>query len=66
MKYLKINSLTWWASATPLTLGLVAATEPIHGLAGAGEVVANLTGGMSPYQLINAGLIGVGLRGALT
>ena len=65
MKYLKPNSLTWWASATPLCLGFVAASEPLHGLIGVTETIANLTGGASPYALVNAGLIGIGLRGAL-
>jgi hypothetical protein len=65
MKYFKPNSLTWWASMVPLLLGVLAAAEPLHGMSGLGDTISNMTGGASPYVLINAGLIGIGVRAAL-
>ena len=66
MKYLKPKSVTWWASAVPLALGIFAAMEPIHGLADWVAVISAATGGLPAYVLINTGLIGIGLRGAMT
>ena len=65
MKYLKPDSLTWWASFVPLVMGVVAATTPLHGVIALEDTVTALTGGISPYVLINTGLIGIGVRGAL-
>lgn len=65
-KYLKLRSLTWWASFTPIALGVFVATEPLHGMTTAIEVIGNMTDHASPYFLINAGLAGIGIRGALT
>jgi hypothetical protein len=65
IKYFKPASVTWWASATPLGLGLLSATEPVHGAVGVTQIIGNMTGGVEPYVLINAGLAGIGLRGAL-
>lgn len=64
MKYIKPKSLTWWASVAPLFAGVFMATEPMHGLS---DVVASLrTGtGLNAPVLINMGLAGIGLRGAL-
>ncbi len=64
-KYWKPTSLTWLASATPLALGVFIATEPMHHLSEAVEAARNMTGGLTPYELINAGLIGIGIRGAI-
>lgn len=65
-KYFKPRSVAWWASATPLILGIVAAVAPV---VPNGETIAvvidNMTGGVEPYILINAGLAGIGLRAAL-
>jgi hypothetical protein len=63
-KYFKPRSLTWWASIAPLAAGLFLATEPIHGLAGMADSIRAGTGMNAPV-LINMGLAGVGLRGAL-
>jgi hypothetical protein len=65
-KYVKPKSMTWWASAFPLFAGVVlAVTSAIPGL----EVIAGIIGGffpgMSAVALINMGLIGIGLRGAV-
>jgi len=65
-KYFKPKSLTWWASVVPLLLGLVIALgplwSPLEPLVAAAQA---LTGNMAPAVLINGGLAGIGLRGAL-
>lgn len=63
-KYFKPKSLTWLASIVPLFLGLFMAGEPIHGLSDLVDVAYNATGMKAPV-LINAGLLGIGVRGAL-
>lgn len=65
MKYFKPKSVTWWASVAPLVAGMIVATEPLHGLTAAVDVINAITGNASPAILINAGLAGIGLRGAL-
>lgn len=65
MKYFKPRSLTWWASVAPLVAGLIVASEPLHELAKLVATIDNMTGGMSAAVMINSGLIGIGLRGAL-
>jgi hypothetical protein len=65
MKYFQPKSLTWWAAFVPLLMGLSAALEPIHTSAAVTQIIDNMTGGASPYVLINAGLAGIGLRGAI-
>lgn len=64
-KYFKPRSLTWWASVTPLLCGLVVASEPIHGAAAFAASITAATGLEAP-ALINLGLAGIGLRGAIT
>jgi len=63
-KYVKPNSVTWWASMVPLVCGLVLATEHMHGLSAISEAIRNGTGMTAP-ALINVGIAGIGLRGAL-
>lgn len=63
-KYVKPKSLTWWASIAPLFAGLFMASVPIHGMAGLADSIGNATGLSAPV-LINMGLAGVGLRGAI-
>jgi len=63
-KYFKPNSLTWWASVVPILAGLFIATEPLHGLSAAVSSVENAFGAPAPV-LINAGLAGIGIRGAV-
>ena len=63
-KYFKPKSLTWWASVTPLFAGVFMAAEPLHGLSGVTDSLRNATGLTAPV-LINMGLAGVGLRGAI-
>lgn len=63
-KYFKPKSLTWWASIAPLAAGVFVATAPMHGFYDVATSVTNATGLTAPV-LINMGLAGVGLRGAL-
>ncbi len=63
-KYIKLNSLTWWASVTPLLAGLFVATEPLHGFAAIASSITTGTGMTAP-MLINLGLVGIGMRGAI-
>jgi hypothetical protein len=65
MKYIKPKSLTWWASIAPILAGAVVATEPLHGLASIVTTINNFTGNMSAAVMVNAGLIGIGVRGAI-
>jgi hypothetical protein len=64
-KYVKPLSLTWLASALPLLAGMFMAFEPVHHLSDWSKAVGLTFGGASPYLLINAGLVGIGLRGAI-
>ena len=65
-KYFKPQSLTWWASFVPLLLGVFMAMGPVHGAYDWIAVIRDMTGGMTSYALINVGIAGIGLRGALT
>lgn len=49
----------------PLIAGVVVAFEPLHGGVAITETINNVTGFLSPAVMINAGLIGIGVRGAL-
>lgn len=64
-KYFKPKSLTWWSSFVPLVAGLTIATLPLHGWAGGVAAINAVTDGMSAAMLINLGLAGIGLRGAI-
>ena len=64
-KYVKPTSLTWVASALPILAGVFVAFEPVHHLADWTRAVSRTFGDTSPYLLINAGLVGIGLRGAV-
>ena len=64
-KYFRPMSLTWHASLMPILAGLFIAFEPVHHLADWVKAVSRIFGDTSPYLLINAGLVGIGLRGAV-
>lgn len=64
-RYFKPNSVTWWASVTPLLIGLFLAFEPVHQLTQWVEIINTMIGHAQPAVLINAGLFGIGLRGAV-
>jgi len=65
MRYVKLTSVSWWGSMVPICLGVFQAALPLHGLDVEAQVIRSMTGGASPYILINAGLVGIGMRGAL-
>lgn len=65
MKYFKPRSLTWWASFLPIFAGATVAALPLHGWVNIVDTINALTGGMSPAVMINAGLVGIGMRGAI-
>ena len=65
MEYIKLKSVTFWASFVPLLLGVVVATEPLHGLTAIVATVNALTGNVAPAVMINAGLLGIGIRRAV-
>tara|TARA_R110000772_G_scaffold79860_3_gene170741 strand:- start:176 stop:376 length:201 start_codon:yes stop_codon:yes gene_type:complete len=65
VKYVKTKSLTWWTSFVPLFLGLLVAALPLHGWQQGVDAINSLTGGLTPSTMINAGLFGIGLRGAV-
>tara|TARA_R110000764_G_scaffold20315_2_gene52249 strand:- start:1063 stop:1269 length:207 start_codon:yes stop_codon:yes gene_type:complete len=65
-KYFKPLSLTWWASFMPLAMGLIVATLPLHGWAAGAETINLMSNNTPSGILINAGLAGIGLRGALS
>lgn len=64
--YIKPVSLTWVASFVPLAAGAIAATEPLHQWTDIVIVINNFSDGLSPYALINIGLLGIGGRAALS
>lgn len=66
MKYLKPRSLTWWTAMVPLIAGLVVALgAAIPDLAPVVAVINAASDGMPAAAMINMGLIGIGLRGAI-
>ena len=66
MKYLKPKSLTWWAGFVPLAAGVIAAlSDVLPALAPARAVIDAMTGHAEPAVLVNAGLVAIGLRGAV-
>ena len=66
MKYVKPKSLSWWASFVPLLGGVVIAlSDVVPSLAPVAQVVRSLAGSMTAAQLVQLGLLGIGLRGAI-
>ncbi|MGB1215856.1 MAG: hypothetical protein ACPG4X_20980 [Pikeienuella sp.] len=65
-KYFKPTSLTWWASVVPIVAGVFIAAEPLHEMTLITQSVQDMFGGATPGMLINAGLAGIGLRGAVS
>lgn len=67
MKYLKPKSLTWWAGLFPLASGIVVSLAAgFPGLQPVADALVALYGGMTPAGMINAGLVAIGLRGAMS
>ena len=66
MKYVKPKSLSWWAAFVPLMSGLIVAlSSALPSLAPVVSVIDAASGGMTAPVLINLGLAGIGLRGAM-
>lgn len=64
-KYFRPKSLTWWVSVIPLIAGLILAVAQAFALAPVVALIATFAPGMSPAMLVGAGLMGIGLRGAI-
>lgn len=64
-KYIRLNSLTWWSAFVPLVAGVIVATAPLHGWTAGVDAIRNVTGGIPAAAMINGGLAGIGIRGAL-
>ena len=65
-KYVRPDSLTWWASLTPLVAGVILAlSAALPTLLPVASIINAASGGLPASVLINTGLIGIGLRGAM-
>ena len=65
-KYFKPLSLTWWASVVPLLAGIILALAPeFDNLRVAAVLIQSVYPSANAAFLINAGLLGIGLRGAM-
>jgi len=64
MRHFKPKSLTWWASFVPVALGVFVATVDLHGMVVWVDAVNNMTD-LTAAAMIDVGLIGIGLRGAM-
>lgn len=64
-KYFRPKSLTWWVSVIPLVAGIVLAFAQAFAVAPVVAVIATFAPGMTPAMLVAAGLMGIGLRGAI-
>lgn len=64
-KYFRPKSVTWWASVTPFVLGLLLAFATAFGWTPVVTLIGIFAPGMGPGVLMNLGLIGIGLRGAI-
>lgn len=66
-KYVKPKSLAWWASVMPLVGGLIIAFSKVFAeLEPIATIVHELSGDMTAAQLVQLGLLGIGLRGAIS
>ena len=65
MTYIKIRSVTFWASMVPLIAGLLLATENFHDMDQISVAVRLMFGETKPHVLINTGVFGIGLRQAV-
>lgn len=65
-KYFQPRSLTWWASFVPLIGGIVVAMDDVFPtLMPFSKVILELAGDMTAAQLVQLGLLGIGIRGAI-
>lgn len=65
-KYFRPSSLSWWVSVAPLLGGVVkSASVAAPELAPAVAIIDEMSGHATAAQMIQLGLLGIGLRGAL-
>lgn len=65
-KYFKPRSLTWWAAVIPLLVGMLQIAVPDYQpVTPIMDLVKAFYNDANPTTLINIGLAGIGLRGAL-
>lgn len=64
-KYVRPKSLTWWVSVFPIFLGLLLAVAQAFAWTPVIALIAGFAPGMGPGTLVNLGLFGIGLRGAI-
>lgn len=64
-KYYRPKSVAWWASVTPLILGVILAVAQAFGWTPVIHIIDTFAPGMGPAVLVNLGLFGIGLRGAI-
>lgn len=66
-KYFKPKSITWWGSVIPLVAGVISAVSvSVPALAPAKVIIDVASGGLTPAVLINAGLVGIGVRASIS
>lgn len=66
MKYLKPQSVTWWAGVSLILMGGLLGVDQGYEVGPIADVVRSWTGGLGPSVLIAQGAGLVGIRGALT
>ena len=65
-KYFKPNSVTWWVGIAQIAAGLALAVfGNVDTLSTLHDILNDVVGGMTPYQLIFTGTGLIGLRAAL-
>lgn len=65
MKYLRLNSVTWWGGFTSLAAGVVIGVSAgVPALAPVASIAEAFYPGVAPGMLVSAGLAVIGLREA--
>lgn len=64
-KYFRPKSVTWWVSILPLLAGILLAFAQAFAWAPVIALIATFAPGATPSVLVYAGLMGIGLRGAI-
>lgn len=68
-RYIKPKSVSWWASLVPLLAGIVLAIgeafPEVMVLSRAVIFINAISGGITPFVMVNIGVAGIGFRGAV-
>jgi lysylphosphatidylglycerol synthetase-like protein (DUF2156 family) len=64
-KYFRPKSVTWWVSVIPLIAGLLLAFAQAFAWLPIVALITTFAPGATPSVLVYAGLMGIGLRGAI-